>query len=245
MEIISSKIFLNTEKNILFQEQHFTECFYKGIEKEEEVIIEKKRKDIYILPKQKDTLFWCFFICAFGYKEYISVERNYGNKEIEVKQKAGVYIKENYQEFKQNSSIRITKSLIEDIVSDFNTQIQSTNFFNFNAMSFMHKINFIILHEEKPCYLSFVVNKESPYYLIQQMKYNKYQVRQDPLTLEEQVKLESTNYCLDSWLRPIRAISTYKVSDLQDIAYSLDLEDIPNMKKQELYDYIVESISWY
>lgn len=245
MEIISSKIFFNREKNILFQEQDFIECFYKGIEKEEEVVIEKKRKDVYILPKQKDTLFWCFFISAFGYKEYISVERNYGNKEIEVKQKVGVYIKENYQEFKQNSSVRITKSLIEDIVSDFNTQIQSTSFFNFNAMSFMHKINFIILHEEKNCYLSFVVNKESPYYLIQQMKYNKYQVRQDPLTLEEQVKIESTNYCLDSWLRPIKAMSTYKVSDLQDIAYSLDLEDIPNMKKQELYDYIVESISWY
>jgi hypothetical protein len=65
------------------------------------------------------------------------------------------------------------------------------------------------------------------------------------LTLQEIVKIETDNYCLDSWLRPIKAVSSYKVTDLQEIAYRMKLEDIPNMKKQDLYDYITESLSWY
>tara|TARA_Y100000992_G_C21268727_1_gene495410 strand:+ start:1906 stop:2646 length:741 start_codon:yes stop_codon:yes gene_type:complete len=246
MEVIYNKIFFNNDKNILFQLQDFTSYYYNGTISEDS--IEKapiKKRDEYITPKQKDSLFWCFFICAFGYGEYTSVIRNYGVKEIEVKQEASVFIKKNYQEFKQISNVKITKSLLEDIMSDFNTHVNDTNFYNFYALCFMYKINIYILHDEKPCYLSFVTNKENPYYLIRLQRYNKYSLKMDKLTLQETVKIETDNYCLDSWLRPIKAVSSYKVTDLQEIAYKINLEDIPNMKKQDLYDYIVESLSWY
>ena len=246
MEVIYDKIFFNNDKNILFQLQDFTKYYYTGTtEQSLEQVKPIKKRDEYVSPKQKDSLFWCFFICAFGYGEYISVIRNYGVKEIEVKQEASKFIKTNYQEFKQTSTIKITKSLLEDIMSDFNTHVNDTNFYNFYALCFMHKINIYILHDEKPSYLSFVTNKENPYFLIKLQRYNKYSLKLEPLTLQEIVKIETDNYCLDSWLRPIKAVSSYKVTDLQEIAYRMKLEDIPNMKKQDLYDYITESLSWY
>ena len=65
------------------------------------------------------------------------------------------------------------------------------------------------------------------------------------MSLDKLIKIETDYYCLDSWIRPIRAISSYKVTDLEDIAYKTNLIDIPNMKKPDLYAYISESLSWY
>ena len=91
----------------------------------------------------------------------------------------------------------------------------------------------------------FFYHKDSPYFLVKQEKFNKYSLQLEPMMLNDVIEIESKYYCLESWLKPIKAISNYKVTDLQEIAYRMELEDIPNMKKQELYDYIYDSLSWY
>tara|TARA_B100000161_G_scaffold78388_2_gene54186 strand:+ start:11530 stop:12267 length:738 start_codon:yes stop_codon:yes gene_type:complete len=245
MELIYDKIFFNQGKNILFQLSDFKPFFYADKKEEElEIKQEKKLKKTYYQPKQRDSLFWCFYICAYGFDEYNCIQRNYGVREIEIKQQGEQYVKNNYKELKE-SNIKMTKSLMQDIMSDFNTNIDNTNFYNFFALCFMKKINIYILHEEKSCYLSFFYHKDSPYFLVKQEKFNKYSLQLEPMLLSEVIEIESKYYCLESWLKPIKAISNYKVTDLQEIAYRMELEDIPNMKKQELYDYIYDSLSWY
>ena len=247
MEVISNKIFFNQSKNILFQLQEFEPYYYRPDLVETKIcedIVVKKKQPEYFRPKQRDTLFWCFYIAAYGYDQYLCVMRNYGVKELEIKHEASEYVKSNYKELKE-SSVKMTKSLAQDMMSDFHTSVTDTNFHNFLALCFMKKINVYILHEEKPSYLKFFYHKDSPTYLFQQEKYNRYSVQLEAMSLEKLIKIETDYYCLDSWIRPIRAISSYKVTDLEDIAYKTNLIDIPNMKKPDLYAYISESLSWY
>ena len=60
------------------------------------------------------------------------------------------------------------------------------------------------------------------------------------------MKLHNNKYCIENHIRPLKALSSYKVTDLDEIAEKLDidLEDKP-MKKQEKYDEITKLIKWY
>ena len=73
-----------------------------------------------ISPTQKDTLFWCIFILHFGYNEYLQVNRNYGIKELEVKQKIIEYLNKTPGVLKQ-TNYKITKASVQEILSDFLT----------------------------------------------------------------------------------------------------------------------------
>ena len=99
MEVIYNHLFFPQQDNSIdFNVNDFSSIMYpadlqkpiledKKVVQEEKPVIKKKVVE-YIVPKQQDSLFWCFFICAFGYDEYVMVNRNYGVKELEIKQKA-------------------------------------------------------------------------------------------------------------------------------------------------------------
>ena len=44
-------------------------------------VIDEKRNNYY-RPKQINSLFWCVFIAAHGYNEYLKVNHNYGVKVV-------------------------------------------------------------------------------------------------------------------------------------------------------------------
>ena len=215
----------------------------KKVVQEEKPVIKKKVVE-YIVPKQQDSLFWCFFICAFGYDEYVMVNRNYGVKELEIKQKASEYLSTNPNEIK-NTNYKITKTLIQEIMSDLNTTLNTTSFHALLALISKYKFNVYILHNEKRCYLPFIYDRSAPTFLFKKMEYNKYSVKLDKLSRTELEELDKNYYGLESYLRPIKAISNYKVKDLHELAEKLQLTDFVFLKKQELYDCITNLLSWY
>ena len=253
MEVIYNHLFFPSDHNISFDINDFSKYMYTP---DKQIIEEVQQKVIptvkpiaktnvieYITPKQQDTLFWCFYISAYGYKEYNLIDRNYGVKEMEIKQRACNSLNNDTNIRKTN--YKITKVLIQEIMSELNTNLNNTSFYSLLALISMAEINIFILHNEKKCYLPFVYDSTCPTFLIKKIHNNKYSVKLEKLSDEELIHIKEKYYGLESYMKPIRAISSYKVADLYDIAEKLNLTDYVLLKKQELYDVISNLLSWY
>ena len=51
-------------------------------------------------------------------------------------------------------------------------------------------------------------------------------------------------YCLHHYNKPIKGVSTYKVSELNNIAKLLNIANYENYKKKELYELIQLELIW-
>ena len=219
-------------------------------EEEEEEEEEKEQIPVedYIQPKQKDSLFWCIFIAKYGYQEYLEIQNHYGSRQMDLQKEICDYINENTHLLK-NVNIRITKAMVQEIISDLMTEIKKTSIYVLYAYAFYFQLNIVIMHPNEKCFLKVFTeseNYENTIVLLQKNEQEQYILLNDNLTLQEYIELHNNKYCIENHIRPLKALSSYKVTDLDEIAEKLDidLEDKP-MKKQEKYDEITKLIKWY
>jgi hypothetical protein len=206
----------------------------------------KQEQHDYIMPKQQDTLFWCIFIAANGYDEYIQVDRNYGIKELEIKKLVGDFIKENSSKFK-STNYKITKVSIQEILSDLLTSQKETNVFCLLAMIMFYNMNVIILDSDHPVILELLANKDNelPTFLLKKDSHNKYKINTTPLNNDQITELKQKNLSLESHIKPLKSLTMYKVEQLNDIAKTLGIyNENEKYKKNELYERIQEMIRW-
>jgi hypothetical protein len=202
-------------------------------------------KDLFH-PTQKDTLFWCVFIAAHGYNEYLQVNRNYGAKEIEIKENISNILNNNKKSFKA-CNYKITQIKIKEIVSDFLTTIKDTNIDCLIALSVYYKINFYIIHKSNKYMIKIDANPEENYptYLLYCDSFNKYSIDINELTSKDITNLYDKYVYIDNYLKPVKSIVNYKVDDLINIASKLKIYDkTKKYKKQELYELIYNFIKW-
>jgi len=200
-----------------------------------------------ISPTQKDTLFWCIFIIHFGYNEYLQVSRNYGIKELEIKQKIIEYLNKNPGVLKQ-TNYKITKASIQEILSDFLTSQKDTSILCFIAMISYFKMNIIMVDSTNRFMLEFISNKDEnlPTYVLYKDGYGKYKVNIEPLNDDNITNMKNTLICLENYMKPLKTASNYKTDDLIDLARKLGVynENI-KVKKNELYEQICEICKWH
>ncbi len=217
-------------------------------EEEEEEEEEQVPVEDYIQPQQKDSLFWCIFIAKYGYQEYLEIQNHYGSRQMDLQKEICDYINENTHLLK-NVNIRITKAMVQEIISDLMTEIKKTSIYVLYAYAFYFQLNIVIMHPNEKCFLKVFTeseNYENTIVLLQKNEQEQYILLNDNLTLQEYIELHNNKYCIENHIRPLKALSSYKVTDLDEIAEKLDidLEDKP-MKKQEKYDEITKLIKWY
>lgn len=210
--------------------------------------IEETLTEEYIQPKQKDSLFWCVFIAKHGYQEYLEIQNHYSSRQMDLQKKICKYIKENTHLLK-TINIRITKAMVQEIISDLMTEIKKTSIYVLYVYAFYFQLNIIIMHPNEKCFLKVFTeneNYENTIILLQKNEQEQYTLLNDNLSLQEYIDLYNNKYCIENHIRPLKAISNYKVFDLDEIAEKLDLdfEDKP-MRKQEKYDEITKLIKWY
>jgi hypothetical protein len=208
------------------------------------------KEDPPIVPNQKDTLFWCLYIAIFGYNDYLQISRNYGVKELEIKQKIGEYIKENPSKLK-NTNYKVTKASIQEILSELLTSQKDTSMLCLIAMTVYFNINVILINSEKKTLLEFLYNKdsdvnetdssESNTFVLYKDSYNKYTIQPTPASAETIANIKQTNICLENYLKPLRAISTYKIDELCKLAERLQIEKQP---KPAMYELINTKLLW-
>jgi hypothetical protein len=210
-----------------------------------ETIYEKPKEEL-ISPKQSDTLFWCLFIIHFGYDEYLEVDRNYGVKELEVKKCIGEYLTAN-QHVVKNSNIKITKACVQEILSELLTSQKDTSMNTLMAILFYYKINLIMVNSTRLLMLEFISDRDAelPYYVVYKDTYGKYSVRCDAVTSDELQEIRSKMICLESYLKPLKSIASYKVDELEDMAKKMGIyESNKKYKKTDLYQDISEACTW-
>ena len=197
-------------------------------------------------PKQQDTLFWCIYIIANGYGEYINVDRNYGVKELEIKKKIADFIQVNGSKMKE-TNYKITKAAVQEIMSEFLTSQKETNFQCLLALCVYYKINVVIVHNNGKLMLEFLSNhdEETPYYVLKKDSYDKYRVDTDKKSLKDIQEMKTRLVCLVNYMKPIKAASHYKMEDLEALADKLGVLDLTKKyKKAELYQIVIGSTNW-
>jgi len=215
--------------------------------KEPEIKTSKK----WFEPLQKDTIFWCVFSFIYGHTEYLMVGSRYGNRELEEKGKMMSYLNESKKQLK-NINHKITNANIQEILSEFLALQNETTFLGIIGLVAFYKIRILLVDENRNLYVDFhIADTETKTCILYKnttgkgSRGAKYRMNMDLEDTETEVLRIQTNMLrLEHFTKPLRAISSYKLSELEEIAKMIGFSNDEKLKKPELYARITEYCNW-
>jgi hypothetical protein len=206
---------------------------------------EPSKQDV-ITPNHPDSLFWCIYILAHGYRDYIQIARNYGVKKLEVNKSVMQYMQQNMTKFHE-TNIKMTKLSAQTTMSELLSIQPTTNLNCLLAMCIYYKLNVYLVDANKKGMLKMISNSENdnPTYFIYKGENGIYSVDIEPISQERLSSIDNELVCLDSSARPLKTISHYKVEELVTLAERLKIYDVnTKYKKADLYKEISETLMW-
>tara|TARA_B100000900_G_C20585276_1_gene719290 strand:+ start:662 stop:1438 length:777 start_codon:yes stop_codon:yes gene_type:complete len=196
-----------------------------------------------VQPNQKDSLFWCIYILFHGVVHYQTIQNKHKNTEMDEKQSILKFIIENatmIKEHAKTNKLKLSQVRLKEIQSELLLD-KTTSFYVFYILAIYYKRNIIIKMDE--VYMHFLANEcEKDTYLITRNQ-GKYNIQMQ--CLKEEDKEHIMQSCIQIPFdkeKPLKGVSTYKVSELEKLAFTLKL-DIENKKKPEIYQMIVSKIT--
>lgn len=223
----------------------------KQTEKEEVSQENNRQKEELYQPKQQDTLFWCLYIMKYGYNDYLQIDHNYGVKELDEKQQISKFMKENVMRIK-NTNYKLTNVAIQEILSELLTSQKETSLLCLIVMIVYYNINVIIINEATKCMLEFWCNKDripdinssseesdALTYVLYKTENGKYKLQYENIGYFQINDLKEKYVVLESYNKYIKAISNYKVEELEDMAKKFGVfDETKKYKKLELYELV-------
>lgn len=218
---------------------------------------ETPKHDIFY-PNRKNSAFWCVYLGQYGMSQYLLDEHKYANIEMNERQKMLDYFRDptNAIKLKQGNN-KVSNVLIQEINADIavSNHRDPRSFFHLMiAMSVFYKKTIYLVRKNKYLVFSFCkyenemeeLNLENT--LVVHMKNDReYGISQD-ITINIISNIIQNKYKLESYDKPLKGISSYKVSDLEDISRRLDVELCDDqgiaLKKTELYNKILSHALW-
>lgn len=205
----------------------------------------KNQRSLWFEPSSQDTLFWCLFYHIYGQGEYNEIHKNYGKRELEEKQKivefyTGKDGKKNAASLKCGNQ-KLTIADVQETLSGLMVN-KKTQILELFAMANYYKVGVLLIDpRNKTCIELIPENVQADkmykiYYNTDTTIPGKWRTR------EQEVDCEDDYYRLEQWNKPLKAVSSYKLPELQEIAQRLNI-DI-HLKKQELYEKLTQSIVW-
>jgi hypothetical protein len=238
----------NTNENVISSDE-------PKIEESEELSREShiKKEELY-QPKQQDTLFWCLYIMNYGYNDYLQIAHNYGVKELEEKQNISKFMKENVVRIK-NTNYKLTNVAIQEVLSELLTSQKETSLLCLIVMIVYYNINILIINENTKCMLEFWCNKDripsinnsneegdALTYVLYKTDNGKYKLQYENIGSFQINDLKEKYVVLESYNKYIKAISNYKVEELEDMAKKFGVfDETKKYKKAELYELVGNS----
>lgn len=236
---------LNAIKQVSCQDNTVTS---KIIEEPPQIVPIKeipKLKTEHIKPNLIDSLFWCLYIINYGYNDFQQITRNHRVKQLEIQSQVIDKIQKDKNCMK-NTNFKFTNVAIQELISDLLTITKAINYNTALSLCVLYNINIYIIDNNKGVYIKLISNTdiELPTYAIFREKINTYSVDIEALTEDKITALEEM-ICLESYLRPLKTISNYKISELTELANKFKLlEENKKYKKQELYELVYNKIRW-
>jgi len=183
----------------------------------------------FFKPIENDKLFWIFYIIKFGEMEYQMIK----NKNIIFEKKFKIdfitKIRENKNIIKQYKFCTLT-ALENNLLNDAKLSLSS-----FLYLCIFEEINVVIIKNKT--YFKLFVNDNPTMYLIKEMN-NAYSFCECTIHHFQQ-NIEDKYYEMSNIIKPIKAITYYKVDELKDICKKLDIDLHDKKTKKELYDNII------
>ena len=179
------------------------------------------------------TLFWAIYIAINGYEEYASIGRGYSNREMGEKQKIIETIQKSPTILKQTNQ-KMTKDKMKMIMSDVMSG-RNMGLSTLPAFASVYNKRIIVICKNR---MRIDVSTDGAEETIVIRKNNKDMFSVD---LDANVGIiERETFCFHQIEKPLRAISTYKMEELTEIAGLLDVP-VENKKKPELYVELVQA----
>jgi hypothetical protein len=201
---------------------------------------EIKKSDTFV-PREHDTLFWCYYIIKHGDIQYETLN----NRNTLITKQLKIELVSKIRENKQ-----IVKTYKFDSITNIESNLANDNIITVKSFMTLCAIdNINVVFVSKKTYFECLTNDSQPIYIIReidrnQLKYNKhygYETATDEILHELRTHL----YKVDSLDKPIKSISSYKASELLDIAHKLAIEVVhketgKNKTKNQLYETIIQ-----
>lgn len=196
------------------------------------IVVPKKNmttvNDIFF-PKQRDQLFWCFYVILQGQIEY-DILTSFFTLEKETKYKWIEVFRGRKELFKP---IKVSRNVVEDELANAKAITMAT----VKALCHLNDVNIFYIDNKK--YYEIMTNSEKPFYLIEKVdgRYG----------LKEKIPIEKVEYYrehywkLENLDKPLKAVSSYKASELKDICKRLHIES-SNMTKPKMYEKILSKL---
>lgn len=205
----------------------------KKIAKPQQVI--KPIIDDFFSPIEKDKLFWCFYVLQSGMDNYELNKSASFKTEKEFKFKTAEKLKDFKDQFKH------LKLRVNELQDEFINQPCIT-LKGLVSLCYIYNIN--ILYVKNKTYYEILTNSQEKINVIVENKVNNMNNIFIPLNInDETIQSYKNDYWkIDNMNSPIKAISAYTLSDLQDICKRLSIEIENNKKKltkKELYENIL------
>jgi hypothetical protein len=199
----------------------------------------EKKSDLFV-PKQQDTLFWCYYIMKNGDLSYETLSNK--NSLLAKQMKIDLV-----------SIIRKNKNIVKTYKFDTITNIESNlandnslNIKTFFSLCAIENINVIFI--SKKSYFELLMNDSNIIYIVHQLpnKSNHFCNYGFEISREETLNnIRENLYKLDYIDKPIKSMSAYKVEDLINIATKLAIEvtnkdNGKHKSKKDLYELIIQ-----
>jgi hypothetical protein len=205
----------------------------------------KKNKKLKIfIPKERDTLFWCFYILKNGDTKYETI--NHKNDVIASQLKI-----EYIEKIRKNK--QTVKTYKFDTISNIESNLANDSILNiktFLTLCAIENINVLIVNNKT--YYELLMNDTSDIYVLYCLE-NKGKGNYEKkygfeLSRKEDIdnNLKPNLYRVENIDKPIKSISAYKVDDLLHICNTLGIPTVNHQSKKqcktktELYEGIIQ-----
>jgi hypothetical protein len=193
-----------------------------------------KPKSSIFVPKEKDSLFWCFFIMKYGDVKYETMD----NKNIIIEKKNKIEYVEKIRKEKQ-----IVKTYKFATLTHIENNLANDNYIDIKTFLTLCAIeNLNILFVKNKTYYELLMNDSNELHIVYLLQNDKYGYEINPTNAEQ---IKSTYYKLDNIDKPIKSMSGYKISELIEICQKLAIDTInketnKSKCKKDLYEAIIQ-----
>ena len=212
-------------------------------------LYETCRKRLLFVPKCEDAIFWSLYLAKYGYREFQRIGKHNGRVEMNEKKEMTDYA---FQYGSKNMSLhlrtKVTKTGLSKMIEDVLTHPR-TPFSTLYLYSLYYKMNIWVVDLQKKTYLQYThENSECVEQNVVLYKNPRGQHGTPAYFVDTEQQLYSLEHLslyfleLVSDQKPLKSVSSYKMTDLEHIMHILGIAEMDpegkKWKKQALYDTI-------
>ena len=178
----------------------------------EQVVSAKTVSSKLLIPDKIDSLFWCIYISHYGYEEYLAIGNKYMNAEFVEKAKIMEYLKSRKNILKTINK-KITLGAAQEVMSELLTN-KKTSLLAINACAAYYKTNILIENTMNGTYIEYIYDTDEKWIHLKYLSKGRYGICEIFPIQKIGIKIEYPD-------KPLRGISTYKMSELNELAASI------------------------